>query len=99
MQRTHFVAVLLFSIGLSACATESAQRPVASGPPGLQPPQPVSSEDRMICTEERPTGSNIAHTVCRSEAEAQHEGDAGKAWMERTPGHTPYAYPDDPFKR
>lgn len=99
MQRTRFAASLLLSIGLSACATESAHRPIASGPPGLQPVQPVSPEDKQVCTEERPTGSNIAHTVCRSEAEAEREGDAGKAWMERTQPNSPYNPSDDPFKR
>ncbi|HEX7841044.1 MAG TPA: hypothetical protein VF469_26385 [Kofleriaceae bacterium] len=85
--------------GLQEPQAVSSEEERIDGPPGLQPPRPESAEDRMICAEETPTGSNITRTVCRSEAEAQRENDAGKAWMEQTPANPAYKYPDDPLKR
>ena len=85
--------------GLQPARSESSEDQRSDGPPGLQPARPESSEDQTICTEETPTGSNITRTVCRTKAEAQQEGDAGRAWSERNPAN-PYNHaPDDPFKR
>jgi len=98
MQRTRFAVAVLVA-GLAACAAPPATRPASHGPPGLTPPIAQAPEDRTICEDVRPTGSNIAHTECRTESDAQNEAEAGQAWMERQPATPPYHESDDPFKR
>ena len=99
MQRTLLAVAV--SLGVSACAAGTAGRPVNYGPPGMTPPVASVSDDHdeVVCQDERPTGSNIARSSCRTQAEINHEHDAGKAWMERNPANPPYHESDDPFKR
>ncbi|HEY0482043.1 MAG TPA: hypothetical protein VGD37_31205 [Kofleriaceae bacterium] len=101
MQRLLFAVAASLSLGALACVPEQTLRPAAygSGPPGLQIPQTAPSDDQQVCQDVQPTGSHIAHTECRSEADAAIEHTAAQDWAQRNPATPPYQESSDPFKR
>ena len=87
----------LFAIAIAAagCAAQSSNR--STDKTTVMVVDKSGHAEKTVCKEERPTGSNISRTICRSEEEADDEADAGKDWMKK-----PRAEPttsDDPFKR
>lgn len=69
-------AVLALSAALTACvaprgsapgSTASAPSAQGAGPPAARAPQDAVAKTTVICTTERPIGSNIAKRVCRRE--------------------------------
>lgn len=100
MQRLLFAVAVALSLGALACVPEQTLRPAAyNGPPGLAPPQAAAPEDKQVCENVMPTGSHIAHTECRSEADADAQHTAGQDWAQRNPATPPYQESSDPFKR
>jgi hypothetical protein len=99
MQRLLFAVAVSLSLGALGCVPEQTARPAYSGPPGLQPPQAAAPEDKQVCQDVQPTGSHIAHTECRSEADADVQRTAGQDWAQRNPATPPYQESSDPFKR
>jgi hypothetical protein len=64
-----FLAVFIVTL-FTACATESANGPVASATPAK--PQGEAKKVKLICTNEKTVGSNFSERVCRRVG-----GDAG----------------------
>jgi hypothetical protein len=69
-------------LGLCACATaakkggaESAKVVLYSSPGAPQP------EGKVVCANERPTGSNIAERVCRYQNQAQWSAQSSQDMM------------------
>jgi len=71
--------ILLAAIGTAACA--SSNRPQAGDPERLVAGDPVAEdyrEDRVVCRRQRPVGSHLPITVCRTESQMQAERDAAQ---------------------
>jgi hypothetical protein len=67
---------ILFAATLALCGCASspppaAQTPTAAAQPGHRP---------QVCSEERTTGSNIAHVVCRDPDDTNAEREVIQRW-------------------
>jgi hypothetical protein len=74
MHKLIFVVVLP-PLALLACAAQNASRAVTA--------EPAGPDEIIVCTEEKPTGSNIVKQVCRSQATIDEERAEAEQFVQR----------------
>lgn len=81
------LVILLAALGSAGCAgllheTASAPATVASEPTAVASPA-TGSEGELVCTTEKPTGSNIPKRICRTQAVIDEEQAQAEEFVKR----------------
>lgn len=76
-----FAKRLALGVAVSALALGACGKPMAQG--SAEEPKAATSPNIRHCHEERPTGSNIGRTVCRSDENIDGSREASRDFLTR----------------